>query len=65
VSESYDLLQTEFEGHRRVPERAIVVAPHSREVRYGWSAQDPSDSPDMEAIQRAIAGTPVASGESA
>lgn len=63
VTEAYGLLLEAFEGHRRVPERAVVVvAPHGREVRYAWVARDPSDDPDMDAIERATSGDSVPAG---
>jgi peroxiredoxin len=63
VGEAYDVLTPAFEGHRRVPERAIfVVGPHDREIRYAWAATDPADEPDMAAI-RAATTDEVTAGE--
>jgi peroxiredoxin len=64
VSEAYDVLSPEFEGHRRVPQRAVfVVGPHDREIRYAWVADDPADEPDMDAIRAATTGEGIADEE--
>ena len=64
VGEDYGVLMESFEGHRRVPARAIfVVAPHGREVVYAWRASDPSDQPDMDAIRRATTEPEAAPGD--
>jgi peroxiredoxin len=64
VSESYGILMDVFEGHRRVPRRAVfVIAPHGREILYAWSATDPSDLPDMEAIEAAASGPQAPRGD--
>lgn len=64
VSEAYDVLSAEFEGHRRVPQRAVfVVGPHDREIRSAWVADDPADEADMDAIRAATTGEGIADEE--
>lgn len=53
VTEAYGVLD-EFEGHRQVPRRAVFVLDDRGVVRYAWTADDPADRPEVEAVRAAI-----------
>lgn len=59
VAAAYDVLQAEFDRHRRVPKRAIFVIGADRRVRYRWVAEGPASKPDMDAIRQATTGPDV------
>jgi peroxiredoxin len=56
VAEAFGVLQTEFDRHRRVPQRAIFVVGPDRTIRYCWVAEGPASTPDMDAIRVATTG---------
>ncbi len=63
VAEAYDVLHDHYEGHRRLPRRALFVLDDRGVVRYAWAADEPGDRPDLESVRAAIRS--VQSDESA
>jgi peroxiredoxin len=55
VSERYDVLYDEFDGHRRVSKRAVFVVAPDGTVQYRWVADDPQIQPDFTEVQSAVA----------
>jgi len=55
VSERYDVLYDEFDGHRRVSKRAVFVVCSDGVVRHRWVADDPQEQPDLGAVRRVLA----------
>jgi peroxiredoxin len=53
VSRSFGVLADEFDGHREVPKRATFVVDPDRTVQFAWSANNPDDQPDFDALQSA------------
>ncbi len=54
VAERYDVLHEEFEGMRRVAERALFVVDADRTVRYAWSDPEGQTPPDLEPVREVI-----------
>lgn len=63
VAEAYDVLHGYFEGHQRLPRRALFVLDDRGIVQYAWEADEPADRPDLDAVRAAIRS--VQSDESA
>jgi peroxiredoxin len=53
VAEAYGVLAEEFEGHRQVASLSLFVIDPDRYVQYAWTSDDPSDSPDFDAVAKA------------
>ncbi len=53
VSQAYGVLAEEFEGHRKVPERALFVVDPDRNVQLTWRASTSEDRPDLDSIRKA------------
>ncbi len=54
VAEQYGVLQSEFEGHERVPKRSVFVLDANLTVEYAWCGESPVDLPDLEAVRDAV-----------
>ena len=54
VAAEFDVCYDEFEGHRRVPKRAVVVVDPDRTVRYRWVTDDAYDQPDLQPVLDAV-----------
>ncbi len=55
VSERYDVLHDELNGHRRVSQRAVFIVSPDGVVRYRWVADDPQEQPNLDAVRRVLA----------
>lgn len=55
VSERYGVRYDELAGHRDVSKRAVFVIDSETMVRYSWVADDPSEQPDWDEVQTALA----------
>mgnify|MGYP006305668805 CR=1 FL=1 len=64
VSEAYGLLYDEFQNHRRVSKRAIVVVDPDGVVRHRWVTDDPQAIPDLDDVRRAVETVPASNVES-
>jgi peroxiredoxin len=62
AAETYGVL-TEFESHRRVPQRSVFVLDDRGVVQHAWTADDATDRPSVDAVRDAISS--VKSDESA
>jgi peroxiredoxin len=62
AAEAFGVLD-EFEGHRRVPRRAVFVVDDRGVVRYAWEAGERDERPDVDAVREAVRS--VESDESA
>lgn len=54
VAAAYGVCRDEFRGHRRIANRAVFLVDTSGRIRYSWSAEDPDDQPEWEAIKAAV-----------
>lgn len=54
VSERYDVLYDELEGHPRVSKRAVAVVNETGTIRYAWEAEEWMTDPDIEAVHDAV-----------
>ncbi|PSQ14146.1 hypothetical protein BRD02_10475 [Halobacteriales archaeon QS_8_69_73] len=54
VAERYGVLHEEFDGMRRVAERALFVVDADRTVRYAWSDAEGWTDPDLEPVREVI-----------
>jgi peroxiredoxin len=54
VSESYDVLYDEFQGHKRIAKRSVFLLDTDRRIRYAWATEDPSRHPDWEVVRDAL-----------
>lgn len=56
VAGAYGVLRERFGRHRRVPARAVVVLDDRSRVVHRWAADDPDDTPDLDAVRDAVGG---------
>lgn len=63
VAEAYDVLHNSYEGHERLPRRALFVLDDRGIVQYAWAATEPTETPDLDTVRAAIRS--VKSDESA
>lgn len=54
VAAAYGVAYDEFRGHKNVARRSVFVIDETGTVRYSWSADDPADQPEWDAIKAAI-----------
>lgn len=50
VSEQYDILYDEWEGHNRVSKRAFLVVGEDREVEFCWEVEDANEACDLDVL---------------
>lgn len=54
MSEAYDVLYEELNGHKRVSKRAVFVIDADQSIRYRWIANTPEMQPDWEEVAEAM-----------
>lgn len=54
VSDAYHVQYDEWEGHREVPKRAIVLVDPKRRVRYRWTTEDALEAPKLFPFKEAL-----------
>jgi peroxiredoxin len=54
VASAYDVCYEEWEGHRRVPKRAVFLIDTSQTIRYVWSTDDALEKPDFFPVKDAL-----------
>lgn len=54
VAGSFDVQYDEWEGHRHVPKRAVVMVDTDGIVRYRWVTEDPYERPDFQPVFDAV-----------
>jgi peroxiredoxin len=54
VAAAYDVCYDEWEGHERVPQRAVVLVDTDRTVRYAWQTDDAFEKPDFFPVKAAL-----------
>lgn len=58
VARSYDVCYDEWEGHRNVPKRAVIVVDADQHVRYRWVTDKAYESPAFEPVVEAVHALP-------
>lgn len=54
VIEDYGVKYEEWEGHRAVSKRAIIILDDDQRVRYRWHTEDATDNPDLGEVNGVI-----------
>jgi peroxiredoxin len=54
VSDAYDVLRAELEGHSDVPGRAVYVVDADRRIRHAWGSESTTQHPDGRAVADAV-----------
>ena len=54
VADAYDVCYDEWEGHERVPKRAVILVDADSTVRYVWQTDDAFEKPDFFPVKKAL-----------
>jgi peroxiredoxin len=54
VAAAYDACYDTWEGHERVPKRAVILVDADRTVRYAWQTDDAFEKPDFFPVKAAV-----------
>lgn len=54
IAEQYGVLYDEFRGHKRIAKRAVFLVNTDSVIQYAWTADDPSEQPDWQAVRDAV-----------
>lgn len=54
VADAYDVCYDEWDGHERVPKRAVFLIDSDNTVRYTWETDDAFEKPDFFPVKKAL-----------